>query len=541
MTDAFEGNRPGGGRRGEGPPSVASPGLGVASATGPSVPPPAGRAAASPSGQAAGSLAGGAGSGSRVPAPSGPSHDPLGGSPHGPVASFALVSTQDVFGLRRSAQQAAAALALDRQDQVRLATALSELGRDRLGCAGLEVSFAVADDEQTGSLVVTFVWSSGPPPTTESLGLAAKLVQIDHRSGSGARRVVVVQPLPADGAGTVERRARLLDVLKEGSRSTEADNLRAQTRDLIAALEETRAQREELQRLNDELEETNRGVLALYSELTQELETTNRGVLALHSELDDKRHQLQEASEAKTRFWTNISHELRTPVNSVVALSRLLLAPGSPPLTCDQRDQVELIASSGHTLLSLVSDLMDVAKAEAGHVEIHPAPVDLRLLVAHLGGLLLSGHGHENVTLVTPDLAHPPALVTDETLLIRILRNLLSNALKFTERGEVRLDITADPEQDPPAVLFTITDTGVGIPAEELDRVFEVFYQVRGSHQNGTGGTGLGLPYARTLAELLGGTLTLTSTAGAGTQVRVHLPDLSRPHPKGLATEGADA
>ncbi|MFF4898069.1 sensor histidine kinase [Streptomyces sp. NPDC001068] len=452
--------------------------------------------------------------------------------PTGRVTRFRLFSAQDVFSLRRSAQQAAAALALDRQDQVRLATALSELGRDRLGCHDLEVTFGLDGADRPTALVVTFSWSGGPPPAPDTLDLVGKLVQVDQEAGAPLGRVVITQPLPADDTKPDERQNRLAEALHGGTGTTEADHLRAQTRDLIATLEETRAQREELRRLNEELEETNRGVLALYSELTQELETTNSGVLALHSELEDKRHQLQEASEAKTRFWTNISHELRTPVNSVVALSRLLLAPSSPPLVGEQREQVELIASSGHSLLSLVNDLLDVAKAEAGHLAIHPEPVDLRLLVTHLSRLLLSSHGREGVTLATPGLERYPTLVTDETLLVRILRNVLSNALKFTEQGEVRLTVTADPEPAAPAVLLTVTDTGVGIPPEELDRVFEAFYQVRGPLQSKRPGTGLGLPYARTLTELLGGSLTLTSQAGAGTRVRIRLPDLGHMYPK---------
>ena len=438
---------------------------------------------------------------------------------------FGLSSSQDVFALRRSAQRAAAELGMEQQDQVRLATALSELGRELLGAAGLSVTFRL-EESPSPAVVVSLEWQAGDPPAAESLKLSSRLVQeVCYEPGGERDRILVRQPLPRAVAPSDEDNVRFTRALRENLSTSELDDLRAQTHDLVAALEETRAQREELLRLNEELEETNKGVLALYSELTQELETTNSGVLALHTELEEKSRQLREVGEAKTRFWVNISHELRTPVNAVVALSRLLLASDPDRLSEEQKQQAELIENSGNTMLALVSNLLDVAKAESGQLDIHHGPTDLRLLVGQLSGVLRGAHPGDAVALVVPEPAGLPVITTDETLLTRILRNLLSNALKFTVEGEVRLSVDVDRTGPEPVVLFTVTDTGVGIPQEELGRVFEEFYQVRGEHQSGRSGTGLGLPYARKLAELLGGTLTLTSTHGVGTRAEVRIPD----------------
>lgn len=448
-----------------------------------------------------------------------------GGRGDGPVV-FGLSSSQDVFTLRRSAQRATAELGMEHQDRVRLVTALSELGRERLGSEGLSAAFRLEEGSAAPAVVVVFAWRAGDPPVQESLELASRLVQeVRYEPGGVRDRITVRQPLSRGVLLPAGSRERFLRTLRENLAASELEDLRAQTHDLIAALEETRAQREELLRLNEELEETNKGVLALYSELTQELETTNSGVLALHTELEDKSRQLREVSEAKTRFWVNVSHELRTPVNAVVALSRLLLSPGAGRLSEEQEEQVRLIESSGRTMLALVSDLMDVAKAESGQLDIVHAPTDLRLVVGRLSGILRSAYAGDGVALVTPEAADLPVITTDETLLTRILRNLMTNALKFTERGEVRLSVGFDRSGPEPVAVFTVSDTGIGIPEDELDRVFEEFYQVRGEHQNGRPGTGLGLPYARRLAVLLGGSLTLTSTYGVGTRAEVRIPD----------------
>ncbi|MEU1087964.1 ATP-binding protein [Streptomyces sp. NPDC005576] len=436
------------------------------------------------------------------------------------LATVALATEQDIFMLRRSGKAAAEALGVERQDQIRLATALSELGRDLLGSSGLRVTFGTVPGVSPLLRVVVF-WRDGPGPGKESVGAASRLVPTLFDPAAGS--VTIEQQLSLD-ATTPDRLRRAQDILAAHRGSTGVEDARAQTSDLIAALEESRAQREELRRLNEELEETNRGVVALYSELSEELEETNRGVVALYGELEEKSSQLHEASEAKTRFWANVSHELRTPVNSVVGLARLLLDIDGDRLDEEQRRRVSMISASGATLLALVDELLDVAKAESGRLEPHWEAVDLRATLGQLRGTLRGYETRGGVTLSVADPDPALTLVSDEVMVTRILRNLLSNALKFTEDGTVRLDVAAEHGEGGTYVVFTVSDTGIGIPAEEQHQVFEEFYQVRGSHQRGRSGTGLGLPYARRLTELLGGTLVLTSAPGRGTEVVVTLP-----------------
>lgn len=448
---------------------------------------------------------------------------------HEVLLRLRIFSEQEVFALRRHGRTACRLLGLEGLDQVRLVTSLSELGRALLPAPLLRVSLAVRL-RPTPLLVAEFTWDGGEVPPTGALEAVGRLVA--HLDVRGAEGVVAVgQPLPdrgGDWGAMLEGTRRALDA--EGGASAQEES-NAQTRDLIAALEEARSQQEELRRLNEELENTNQGVLALYTELSAELERTNQGVVALYSELEDKSRQLREASEAKTRFWANVSHELRSPVNAVIGLARLLLTPADAAapgqeLTEEQRRQVSLIAGSGATLLALVEELLDVAKAESGRLEPQWGPVDLRALLLQLRGTVQGTVDRPQVTLIVPGGPETavPGLVTDEVMLTRILRNLLSNSVKFTETGEVRLSLATRETPEGTRLLLTVSDTGVGIPPEEQDKIFEEFYQVRGVHQRGRPGTGLGLPYARRLSELLGGTLRLESTPGRGTTARVDLP-----------------
>ncbi|MGD1067478.1 MAG: hybrid sensor histidine kinase/response regulator, partial [Vulcanimicrobiaceae bacterium] len=324
------------------------------------------------------------------------------------------------------------------------------------------------------------------------------------------------------------RRANPVTLREELSRITSPsalDELRLENRDLIAALSELETHQEQLVQLNGELEETNRGVMAMYAQLADELEETNRGVVALYAEIDEKTVRLNEANEAKSRFLANVSHELRSPVNSILALGRLLLDPSSDGLTGAQRQQLELVRSSGGELLLLVNQLLDLAKAESGRIEPDVTTVDLGALFAELRGALRP-LARAGVTLVVDAPTPLPPVETDPMLLGQVLRNLLTNALKFTPHGTVRLAARVESAH---ALEITVSDTGIGIAREDLERIFEEFYQVRGPLQVEQKGTGLGLPYARRLAQTLGAEMRVESESGRGSTFTLRVPLVWQP------------
>jgi signal transduction histidine kinase/CheY-like chemotaxis protein len=411
-----------------------------------------------------------------------------------------------VFAARQIGRELAIELGLERQDQVRVAAAISEVSRSAV-VAGLSpaIVFGASDED----LVITVTMDGQPP--ADGTNAAARLMDTVEVSGP-AVRMAKRRPrrIRADARAIIKR-------LNAAVPMASLDELRRDNEDLMAALEDLRQQKDQLLALNAELEETNRGVMALHSQLSDELEQTNQGVVALYAELDDKSEQLRQASEAKNRFWANVSHELRTPLSSIIGLTRLLAEPTGGSLDSEQLYQVELIRSSASNLLTLVNDLLDVAKAESGQIQIDPANVNLPALLGRLRALAGPMAGNKPIDIVVDPAGAPGTILTDEVALTGILRNLLSNAIKYTDTGEVRLSARTEGA----TVKICVADTGIGIPASQRDRVFEEFYQVPGTRREGTG---LGLPYARRLAELLGGDLALTSEPGAGTTVVLTLP-----------------
>ena len=275
---------------------------------------------------------------------------------------------------------------------------------------------------------------------------------------------------------------------------------------------------DEVTRLRAELEARD----AELTRLSKELAETNSGVLALYAELETQAEALRRASDLKSSFLSNVSHELRTPIASVINLARLLLDEelGGGALDAEQRLQIGYIARAGETLLEMVNSLLDLARIEAGRMDVSVRPVVVADLLATMRGMFRPLVTRADVTLVIEEPPTDLTMKSDEGKIAQILRNLVANALKFTERGEIRVRASEEDGW----VTFIVSDTGIGIPAEHQERVFQEFEQVSGPLQAKARGVGLGLPLSRSLAELLGGTLTLASGAGEGSRFTLRLP-----------------
>jgi signal transduction histidine kinase len=444
-------------------------------------------------------------------------------------------SEQDVFAVRRQGRHLGAALGLAGQDQIRIAAALSEISRRLLVALGpvvvefvlvRELAMAGAKRNTRPASLHLQSTAQGVAGDDVVAGMAVTRPLLDEwqvdRTGRETTVTMARALPPAAAALSAEQIAEIRADLQGLTAGTAIDELAEHNRQLLATLEEVQAQRDELARLNEELTETNKGVLALYAELSEELAATNRGVVALYAELDQRSEQLRAANEAKTRFLANVSHELRTPVTSVVGLTRLLRDPASDPLTTEQDEQLELIDVSARSLLGLVNELLDLAKAESGRLTPALERTDLKAIFDTLRGTLRAFPRAATTTLVVVDPVGVPAPVTDPILLTQVLRNLITNGLKFTPAGEVRLEATWEPTDH--TVELSVRDSGIGIPPAEHERVFEEFHQVRHELQATVTGTGLGLPYARRLVQILGGTITLASAPGEGSTFIVRLP-----------------
>ena len=438
------------------------------------------------------------------------------------ILSVSIRSEHDTVAARQRARQIARLLGFDAQDQTRISTAVSEIARNAFNYAGGGQVEYLVEGNVAPQLLLVKVTDSGPgirnllsilegtyqSQTGMGLGIvgARRLMdQFQIESTAGAGTTVWLKKLLPKRAPLVlpPDVARIATALAREAPQDPFQELQHQNQELLRALEEIRTRQAELILLNRELEDTNRGVVALYAEL------------------DERADHLRRADELKSKFLSNMSHEFRTPLNSILALSGLLLDRVDGDLSSEQVQQVEYMRRAAQDLLDLVNDLLDLAKVEAGKIEAKPLEFTAADLFAALRGMLRPLLLNQSVTLIFEDVDHIPQIYSDEGKVSQILRNFISNALKFTESGEVRVSAGLAGETE---VVFSVSDTGIGIAPQNLDLIFQDFAQVDGPIQRRVKGTGLGLPLSKKLATLLNGEVRVQSQLGAGSTFTLEIP-----------------
>lgn len=260
---------------------------------------------------------------------------------------------------------------------------------------------------------------------------------------------------------------------------------------------------------------------AQLDDLRAELEETNHGVIALYAELDAQAIGLRHAIELKSSFLSYISHEFRTPIGTIISISRILLDRLDGPLTEEQERQVLFIQQTSMEFGGMVDDLLDLAKVEAGQVDISPAWFELVDLFSTLRGMFKPVLVNPDLQLIFEEPLDTPKLYSDNLKLAQILRNFISNALKFTIKGEIRVSVNLSSDTH---ITFSVSDTGIGIAPEFHALIFQDFIQVDSPIQKRLRGTGLGLSVSKHLAELLGGAVGLRSEPQKGSVFFVTIP-----------------
>ncbi|HEY2322125.1 MAG TPA: ATP-binding protein [Thermoanaerobaculia bacterium] len=444
-----------------------------------------------------------------------------------PLFSIPVESEEDVVLARQRARQVADALSFDSQDQIRIATAVSEIARNAYSYAGGGIIDFRIDGTTAPQLLQIIVRDRGSgirnldeilsgkyhSKTGMGLGIVGArrlLDRVDIESSPKGTTIALKKLLPPRSATyTGPQLQAMVEMLMRDRRRTPMEEVRQQNLELVSSLGDLRKRQDDLEIVNRELEDTNRGVLALYAEL------------------DEKAEHLRRADEMKTKFLSNMTHEFRTPLNSILALSKLLLDEMDGPLTEEQQKQVTFVRKAAADLSELVNDLLDIAKIEAGKITVRPKEFHVSDLFSALRGMLRPLLINSSLALSFDDATELPPMYTDEAKVSQVLRNFISNALKFTEEGEIRVSARHDPLID--SVEFAVSDTGIGIAPEDRELIFREFTQVENRLQHRVRGTGLGLPLTKKLVDLLGGKVTLESEFGAGSTFRASFPRVYAP------------
>ncbi len=324
---------------------------------------------------------------------------------------------------------------------------------------------------------------------------------------------------------TANNRERLKQLLEETQ--AQAEELQEQHRELENINAELEVQAEKLQTSEEELKVQQEELLETNQELEERsrmLEEKNHIVVLRNLEIQQKAEELALSTKYKSEFLANMSHELRTPLNSVLLLSRLLAENNQGNLTTEQVEYASVIQTSGHGLLQLIDEILDLSKIEAGKLELDYERVAVADVMQDMRSLFQPLAKEKNVAFNINVAENVPGIIeTDKLRLEQILKNLISNALKFTQKGSINLLVNLSPADDT-QVLFAVEDTGIGIPQDKQYLIFEAFQQADGSTKRKYGGTGLGLSISRQLARLLSGEITLESEVGKGSRFTLNIP-----------------
>ncbi|HET9424182.1 MAG TPA: HAMP domain-containing protein [Gemmatimonadaceae bacterium] len=372
---------------------------------------------------------------------------------------------------------------------------------------------------------------------TESIGVVLNMIQANMRTEELLEQS---QKLTQELQSQSEELRKQQDELKKSN-----VELEQQAKTLRQSEELLKEQQEELQQVNEELEEK----ASLLAEQNSKVEQKNREVESARQAIEEKAQQLAVSSKYKNEFLANMSHELRTPLNSLLILAKLLQENKDRNLTKKQVEFAQTIYSSGTDLLNLINDILDLSKVEAGKMEISPTEVSVSEIEAFVARTFKPVAEQKNLdfnVVVQPET--PTPLFTDPQRVQQVIKNLLSNAFKFTEKGSVTLTIRkaekdrrfASRQLDKAAevVAFSVSDTGIGIPKEKQQIIFESFQQADGTTSRKFGGTGLGLSISREMARLLGGEIRVESTPGKGSTFTLFLPaKYVDPDPEGNSGE----
>lgn len=308
-----------------------------------------------------------------------------------------------------------------------------------------------------------------------------------------------------------QQQAEELEAQQEEMRVTN-EELMNKTEMLEASEEELRVQQEELRSINAELEEK-----------ASLLEEKNQAIEEARASINLKVHELETTGKYKSEFLANMSHELRTPLNSILVLARILKDNKPHNLSEDQIKYASVIFNAGNDLLTLINDILDLSKIESGKLEMHNEQIKIADILKDMDLLFAEVASNKNIKFTNSVNDVPKALFTDKTRVEQVIKNLLSNAFKFTpEGGSIALNVVPGPVDK--TISFCIKDTGVGIPKEKQRIIFEAFQQADGSTSRKYGGTGLGLSISRELTTLLGGTISLNSEPGVGSEFILTVP-----------------